>query len=926
MKRYGIHALVVTSCLIQACTTGHQKNKNAGQSTTPNSFSDLVADRKTLTREAAATRSKQIHKVSYQLALDFTAGSEEFKGKTVIRFDIKPKAKEQGNPILLDLEGGTVTALSLNKKELTDFNTPERFDGHHLFFKIEELQNASNEIEVSYSHPYSDTGNGLHRFKDPADQEEYLYSNFEPYNAHRMFPCFDQPDLKATYQLTVQAPAKWEVISSTAAQLIEPIQSQTKKWTFPTTKSFSTYVFAVVAGPFASWKSDANGIPLGLYARKSLAKYMDAEEWFKVTRDGLSFYEVQFGFPYPFSKYDQILVPDFNAGAMENVGAVTFSESFVYRTPVTQDRRRQRANVILHEMAHMWFGNLVTMNWWNGLWLNESFATFMATTAVEKATNYSKGNWQSFFVGTKDWAYQEDQLVTTHPIELPVPDTHHAQTNFDGITYGKGASTLKQLSFYLGEDNFREGLQRYFQNYAFRNTTIGEFFKMQTEASGRNLFSWQKSWLLTSGVNTIETVWKCDSDSPQPRITEFKIIQHAETVPGSTYLNELRNHRTELAFFKFPKRQPRKNFPLRVVETLEVAYGGPETSVDQAIGKNCPDLVFPNHQDYDYVKVDLDPTSLSLTQKHLAQIADPLTRQMLWHTLWGMVIDSKLSSQKFIDAVLTQTNQERDTLILSRLLQFLSRNFALKLLEPSLRPHYQEKVEAFTKSHLLSAPGGSDLQLIWFQAYLNTAESQEANQYLLQILDGKKKLNGFKIDQERRWNLVKALSRNGFQKAPELIAAELKNDPTNMGKENSIASEASIPDPAIKKKWFDEMSLTAMPGSKNAMRLALLREAMANFQIAGQENLIRETVQRYFKTLDELVNSPTLEQEEFLRYFTGSMFPSLCDPGIVEITSTFIDSHPRLPIQVLKSLKVSRQKETRCINSRKKSAEDSAKS
>jgi aminopeptidase N len=297
----------------------------------------------------------------------------------------------------------------------------------------------------------------------------------------------------------------WQVVTNTLSKDTNHVDGR-KSWQFPPSPVFSTYVFALHAGPYAFWKANANGIPIRLFARKSLAKYVDHQEWLKITQQGLMFYGTQFGYPYPFAKYDQIIVPDFNEGAMENVGAVTFSERYIFRTKVTQDKHMRRADTILHEMAHMWFGDLVTMRWWNGLWLNESFATFMSSWAIDQATQFT-GIWQTFFTDIKTWAYREDQLVTTHPIELPVPDTDHAEANFDGITYGKGASTLKQLSFYLSEDDFREGLQRYFQKYAFKNTTLTDFIQMLSEASSQDLSKWQHSWLQTTGVNTIQTAW-----------------------------------------------------------------------------------------------------------------------------------------------------------------------------------------------------------------------------------------------------------------------------------------------------------------------------------------------------------------------------------------------------------------------------------
>src|SRR6185312_5421090 len=377
------------------------------------------------------------------------------------------------------------------------------------FFALpkDALRAGENVVEVSFTHPYSVDGSGLYRFQDPEDERVYLYSNFEPYAAHRLFPCFDQPDLKATYALSVDAPAAWTVVSTSRERGIEA-SGRRRVWTFEKTPRLSTYVFSVHAGPYHVWTSTAGAIPLRLFARESLARYVDADEWLDVTRRGLDFYGQYFDLPYPFRKYDQLIVPDFNEGAMENVGAVTFGERYVSRSTQTLDEREEAADTILHEMAHMWFGDLVTMKWWDGLWLNESFATYMAALSRARATRYTRA-WQTFFGDMKEWAYREDQRETTHPIEAVVPDTGEAFANFDGITYGKGASVLKQLAFLLGENEFRDGVRRYLKDHAYGNTEESDFFGAMTRASGQDLSAWRKDWLDAAGVNTVRADYAC---------------------------------------------------------------------------------------------------------------------------------------------------------------------------------------------------------------------------------------------------------------------------------------------------------------------------------------------------------------------------------------------------------------------------------
>ena len=498
------------------------------------------------------------------------------------------------------------------------------------------------------------------------------------------------------------------------------------------------------------------------------------EEWLDVTGKGLDWYGEYFGYPYPYSKYDQLIVPDFNAGAMENVGAVTFSERYVYRSKVTQDTHRHRAGTILHEMAHMWFGDLVTMRWWNGLWLNESFATFMSTKAVDAATKFS-GSWQDFFGGEKEWAYWEDQLVTTHPIEGPVFDTDQAENNFDGITYGKGASVLKQLNYLLGDEDFREGLQRYFQKYALRNTTVNDFIKMLAEASSKDLTKWQKSWLQSAGVNTLRADWTCGDDG---KIAKFSLNQSLSELNEAA--KELRSHRTQVGLFKL------KGGKLQLAKSYVVNYSGADTAVSEITGAACPDFVYPNYQDYDYVKVELDPTSLKTAQGSLAKIDDPFMRQMIWHNLWEMVTDGKVRTQDYAETVLTQAASEKDTQVLSRVLKTLVDPFqddtsVMKYLGGKQRDEMGLKVEEFGRNHLAHAVPGSDLQLIWFHSFLDALRSDEAKAYASKLLAGKAKISGLPIDKERRWELIQALARTGTPDAAEIIATELKSDDTDMG-------------------------------------------------------------------------------------------------------------------------------------------------
>ncbi|MEX2372745.1 MAG: aminopeptidase N, partial [Dehalococcoidia bacterium] len=460
---------------------------------------------------------------------------------------------------------------------------------------------------VVYENEYNHGGDGFHQFIDPEDGEEYLYTNFEPYNAHWLFPCFDQPDIKGRYSLSVTAPAEWKLIANGREDSAETLEDGRKRVQFARTKTFSTYLFALIAGPYEVFRAVWEDIPLGFYARKSLAPFVDQEELFQVTEQGMDFYSRFFDYVYPFEKYDQVFVPEFNAGAMENVAAVTHTEHLVYRDPPTDNDRLERAEIILHEMAHMWFGNLVTMRWWNDLWLNESFATYMSYLALVESTRF-KSAWQVFNAGMKNWAYTEDQRVTTHPISGVVRDTDETFLNFDGITYGKGASVIKQLVAAIGIEGFRDGMRHYFREHDYGNTTLSDWLDSLGEGAKRDLHPWAEAWLETASLNTIAATVETDGD----RIAHLRLEQ---TAPADH--PTLRPHTLDIALV-------RDEGGTVHIDAVAAQIDGATVSVDEAAGKPAPHLTFPNYRDHGFVKVALDEPSIDFVREHLAEIDDPL--------------------------------------------------------------------------------------------------------------------------------------------------------------------------------------------------------------------------------------------------------------------------------------------------------------
>lgn len=930
-------AILSLTLLTRCKTVSHEGDSAADSTTELGDGVDGVKNPAALSRQDAAFRAQEISQIHYQLWFSVGEEGTDFQGKTTVQFHFKPHPKAQHEFIALDFEGGDVASIFLNQKKLGDGKSSKRFDGHHLFFKRSEIQTGLNQIEVTYSHPYSKEGRGLHRFKDPVDAEVYLYSHFEPYEAHRMFPCFDQPDLKATFEVSVEAPKRWQVISN-MQEKIKTTHFERTIWIFPVSPLFSTYLFAVHAGPYKMWKQNtkgaaADGIPMRLFARKSLAPYIRHEEWFQVTRSGLEFYGNYFGYPYPFFKYDQVVVPEFNAGAMENVAAVTFSERYIIRSKVTLDQRRNLADTILHEMAHMWFGDLVTMKWWNGLWLNESFATFMAATAVDHATSF-KGSWEAFFSQMKQWAYWEDQLVTTHPIELPVPTTDHADAIFDGITYGKGASVLKQLSYYIGEEEFREGLQRYFQKYAYKNTSLKDFIQMLSESSGKALDKWEQTWLRTSGVNTVNASWECSPVSPsgKSQVSKFNLFQ--------TPKSSLRPHRMQIGLYTAPKGS-QKELKLSPKQTFDLSYQEDLTLVEAALKQPCPELVVLNAHDYDYVKVELDPVTLEKIEETLHKIADPLIRQLFWHQLWEMVVDGKLSPQRYTETALKQLSKEKETLIVSDVLRTLItpqlfKNTALKFLSESMRAEMAPRLEQLAWAQAQKASGGSDLQLIWYQGFLKAVTTPQGIQTVQKLLTGMQKLKAFPIDQERRWELIQTLSRKGVTGTPTQILSELSHDTTDMGQRSAIIAEAMNPDPILKQGWLDQIfrkqdavtpvtqAILAQSPTQKSLPVAKLRDAMANVFLLGQEDVVKTARSDYFEKLIQVGSSHSGGDEEYATMLARLMFPYQCDTASVQKAAEVLASHSSdLSPTVVKNLKIHRQEEERCIRARLKAMEPS---
>ncbi|GGP43133.1 aminopeptidase N [Saccharothrix coeruleofusca] len=776
-----------------------------------------------LTRDQAQQRAQLLEVDSYRIELDLTdgggkPGSDTFRSTTTVAF----RSRSAGASTWVDIVAATVHRAVLNGVEL-DVSGYREEEGLRLPDLAEH-----NELTVEADCRYMNTGEGLHRFVDPVDGEVYLYSQFETADAKRMFTCFDQPDLKAVYDIAVTAPSHWKVISNAAVESTEDAPGGAERRVFATTKPMSTYLVALVAGPYAEWRDEYTDgettIPLGIYCRASLAPHMDHERLFTETKQGFGFYHGAFGVKYPFGKYDQCFVPEFNAGAMENAGCVTFLEDYVFRSRVTRYLYERRAETVLHEMAHMWFGDLVTMRWWDDLWLNESFATWASVLAQASATEYVHA-WTTFAKIEKSWAYRQDQLPSTHPVAADIPDVQAVEVNFDGITYAKGASVLKQLVSYVGLENFLAGLRVYFAKHSWGNATLADLLGALEEASGRDLSWWSAQWLETTGLNLLRPKFSVDA---QGRFTEFAVLQGGAR-PGA---GELRTHRLAIGVYDD------EGGKLVRKHRVELDVSGERTEVPQLVGVPRGKLVLVNDDDLTYCTMRLDPDSLAALVDHIADIAEPLPRTLCWSAAWEMTREAELKARDFVNLVLGGLHAETEVGVVQRLL--LQAQTALSsYADASWRAEGWRRFTARTLELARAAEAGSDHQLAFVNALATSVLDADTLAVLRGWLDGTDVLPGLDVDTDLRWRLLQALVAHGAADLPE-IEAEERRDPTATGHRRAQSARALRPTREAKDEaWERAVNDDELP---NAVSEAII----AGIQHPGQKELLQPYVERYF--------------------------------------------------------------------------------
>jgi aminopeptidase N len=818
-----------------------------------------------LSRDEARSRAGLLSVDGYEVALDVrsavgepedASGPRTFRSVTTIRF----RVNEPGASTFVDLLAPSVTAVTLNGRQLDPATV---FDGSRI--ALDGLA-AENVLVVDAQCAYSRTGEGLHRFVDPEDGEVYLYTQYEPADARRVFADFEQPDLKAPFRFEVTAPEGWTVWSNR-----EGARAEDGTWRFAETAPISTYITAVVAGPY-HYETDlyerelADGtvlrIPLGAMCRKGLAKHFDADDIFLVTKQGLDFFHEHFDYPYPFGKYDQAFVPEYNIGAMENPGCVTFREEFVFRGKVTQASYERRANVILHEMAHMWFGDLVTMQWWDDLWLKESFADFMGSFSMVEATRFTDG-WVTFANNRKAWAYRADQLPSTHPITADIRDLEDAKLNFDGITYAKGASVLKQLVAYVGRDAFMEGARRYFKRHAYGNTRLGDLLSVLEETSGRDMKDWSRSWLETSGVNALTPEVAYDADG---RITELAIFQDGDT---------LRPHRVSVGLYRI------ENSELVRYAQAGVDVTGARTVVPELAGEERPGLVLVNDEDLTYCKIRFDERSLETLRSSLGDIKDPLARALCWSALWNLTRDALMPARDFVRLVLTFAGRESDIGVL-QMLHAWTRSALVHYVAPGWRTEGGRLAAEGALRELRAAEPGSQHQLTWARFFASVAESEADFRLLSGLLAGTEKIDGLDVDQELRWSFLEPLAAHGVADE-SAIAAELARDDTASGKRHEVRCLASRPSAAVK----DQAWATVVESDK--LSNALVEATISGFVQPSQRELTAPYTEKYFEAIERVWSERSIQiGMDVVR----DLYPSLQDSrATLDATDEWLAAH-----------------------------------
>lgn len=859
--------LVALSLLIALARCSDQPPPSTPiEQTAPTSISRPTLDQ--LSELEAIARKERVSNIAYTLEIDLASETESYAGTVIANFDLATNTA----PLDIDFTGGTINQVTVNGESVTP-----NYNGFYVLLPSSELVVGANEVVIEYSHPFDQDGTGLHKFVDPEDDNVYLYTYLWPYYSNRLFPNFDQPNLKATYELTVHADPSWQVVSAMTEDSVTT-ENNVATWHFPQSEKFSSYIFSLHAGPYKVWEDTAGEVPIRLMARQSLAQYVQVEEWMTYTKSGLAHYDEYFDIPYPFVKYDQIIVPDFLIGAMENVAAVTFSESYVDRGASNRFNSQRRASTILHEMAHMWFGDLVTMNWWNGLWLNESFATLMSSIAVFEATEFDD-LWHDFYLSENLTAIAADSAVSTHPIEVEVASSNDFFNVFDAITYDKGASVLNQLSHYIGRENFRLGVSNYLKEHSWGNTDLADFMSALSNQARIDLGPWADDWMYEAGVNQIEARYSCEANE----IDSFAILQTAPSAHPT-----LRSQRVQLGLFA-----SNDSDEIAPYASIPIEINSAETQVPEAIGLPCPELALPNYEGWGYATIKLDSRSIDslISDAALAKTNDPLLRSMFWTAMFDAPSNQQLEQAQLLEMLITSLPLEQNDRIMRQTLSELVGRFnRLERLGPSYEAELttygvmaEEQLWTLVLAGVNEANTQSESTLnLRLNNYISLARSDAALDNLIGLLNDEIEILGLNVGQGLRWRIIERLANRNHPQAVALLQSEQTSDPSDAGRRAAIAAESALPDAAVKQAWLNRILDT-----ENPLPLSNLRASMTSLFPPGQEQFQLELLPQMTANLEALGQT---RDNYYLRTYGQALFAGICDQQGLDIISRAVAS------------------------------------
>ncbi|MEU1845839.1 aminopeptidase N [Micromonospora sediminicola] len=777
-----------------------------------------------LTQVEATERARLLEVTGYDISLDLSTAVQPtgrtFRSVTEVRF----RCTEPGATTFIETAAESVRSATLNGDpvDLSDWSAEKGLTLTGLA--------AENVLVVDADFGYSNSGQGLHRTVDPVDGETYLYSQFETADAQKVYACFDQPDLKSVYTWHATVPDHWRVVSNMPVEREEATGEGLKTVHFTVSERMSTYITALCAGPYHEVRHTHDGIDMGYFCRASMAPHLDADDLHLITTQGFDFFQEKFGVRYPLPKYDQLWVPDFNAGAMENFGCVTHAEShYIFRSQVTDFEYEQRANTVLHELAHMWFGDLVTMRWWNDLWLNESFAEWASHWCNTNATRFTDA-WTTFLSIRKNWGYRQDQLSSTHPVYCEMPDLEAVEVNFDGITYAKGASVLKQLVAYVGEEPFLAGLRAYFGKHAWGNATFDDLLSELEAASGRELRKFAAQWLETAQVNTLRPEVTIGADGAYERV-----LVRQEAPAGYP---TLRTHRIGVGLYDLTDGRLVRR------ELVETDVSGEVTELSALHGKPAADVLLLNDEDLTYTKLRLDERSMSTVVQHISGFDSSLARALCWTAAWDMTRDAELSARDYVALVLAGLTAETDINLVTATLRQATTALTFYA-DPAWAPTGWADLARTARTALAAAEPGSGFQLAWARAYASAARSSEDLATLRGWLDGNGVPDGLTVDTELRWAVLQALVANGAAGTAE-VDAELAGDRTASGEREAAYAYALVPTEANKAAvWAQLTGPDALPNWRN-------RALLQGFTHPAQVELTAPYRERYFATVDQV--------------------------------------------------------------------------